>query len=208
MFIRAYLRASTAKQDATRAKESLTSFVANKNQKIASYYFENESGRTLQRPELMKLLEEANEGDVLLVESIDRLTRLTRDDWMRPKLLIQQKELQVVAQDLPTSHKALELEETDDVTRGILDAVNAMLIDILATMACKDYELRRERSAQGIAKARAAGAYRGRPENVDRNNGIAKMLNNGMTYTEIQNATGASRATIAKIRARESHAVA
>ncbi|HIG40363.1 MAG TPA: hypothetical protein EYQ14_07450 [Gammaproteobacteria bacterium] len=71
-------------------------------------------------------------------------------------------------------------------------------------MACKDYELRRQRSAQGIAKAKAQGAYKGRPENKQCNNGIAKMLSGGMTYTEIQKATGASRATIAKVRSRAS----
>ena len=66
------------------------------------------------------------------------------------------------------------------MTKGILDAVNNMLVDILATMACKDYELRRQRSAQGIAKAKTMGAYKGRPENIERNNGIAKILAGGM----------------------------
>ena len=88
----------------------------------------------------------------------------------------------------------------DNTTGGILGAVNNMLVDILAVMACKDYELRRQRSAQGIAKHKAAGGYKGRPENTGRNAGIAKMLTGGMTYGEIQKATGASRATIAKVK--------
>ena len=202
MFIRAYLRASTDQQDAARAKDSLVEFVDKYNHKIASFYLENESGRKLIRPELMKLLDEAEAGDILLVESIDRLTRLTADEWKKLKLMIEQKGLLLVAHDLPTSHKALSTDKMDDMTKGILDAVNNMLVDILATMACKDYELRRQRSAQGIAKARAMGAYKGRPENTERNIGIAKMLDGGMTYTEIQKASGASRATIAKIKAR------
>lgn len=202
MFIRAYLRASTEKQDAKRAKSTLKAFAAKHQQKIASYYVENESGRKLVRPQLMKLIEDAEAGDILLVESIDRLTRLTSDEWKKLKQMIEHKSIQIVAVDLPTSHKALGSEKIDAMTKGILDAVNNMLMDILATMACKDYELRRERSAQGIAKAKAAGAYRGRPANTERNAGIAKMLEGGMTYTEIQKATGASRATIAKIRSR------
>ena len=202
MFIRAYLRASTEKQDAKRAKSALKKFTAKHQQKIASYYVENESGRKLVRPQLMKLIEDAEAGDILLVESIDRLTRLTSDEWKKLKQMIEHKSIQIIAVDLPTSHKALSSEKVDAMTQGILDAVNNMLMDILATMACKDYELRRERSAQGIAKAKATGAYRGRPENTERNAGIAKMLEGGMTYTEIQRATCASRATIAKIRAR------
>lgn len=202
MFIRAYLRASTDQQDAARARNSLIEFAEKNKQQIASFYMENESGRKLKRPELMKLLDEASAGDILLIESIDRLTRLTADEWKKLKSMIDNKGLLLVAVDLPTSHKALSTDTMDDMSKGILDAVNCMLIDILATMACKDYELRKQRSAQGIAKAKAHGAYKGRPENIERNNGIAKMLDGGMTYSGIQKATRASRATIAKIRAR------
>jgi DNA invertase Pin-like site-specific DNA recombinase len=202
MFIRAYLRASTDSQDAARAKESLIAFTHSKDQKIASFYQENESGRKLKRPQLMKLLEEASSGDVILVESIDRLTRLTSSEWDTLKLMIQQKGLQITSLDLPTSHTALEVSDRDALSEGILKAVNNMLIDILATMACKDYEQRRQRSAQGIEKAKANGLYKGRPENIERNTAIGKMLESGSPYTEIQKATGASRATIAKIKSR------
>jgi hypothetical protein len=46
---------------------------------------------------------------------------------------------------------------------------------MLAAVARKDYEDRRRREAQGIVKAKAAGAYRGRPEDTARNPGIAGM---------------------------------
>ena len=150
----------------------------------------------------MELLEEASEGDIILVESIDRLTRLTSQEWDILKLMILQKGLQITSLDLPTSHMALGIESQDDTTRSILNAVNNMLIDILATMACKDYEQRRSRSKQGIEKAKAKGMYKGRPENKERNSLIEKMLNEGYTYSEIQTATSASRATIAKIKMR------
>ena len=83
-------------------------------------------------------------------------------------------------------------------------AINAMLLDMLAAVARKDYDDRRRRQAQGIEKAKAAGVYRGRPENVDRNAGIAGMLCSGMSWTAIQAATGCSRATIAKVARRAS----
>ena len=44
MYVRAYLRASTQEQDATRAKEALTAFAEQHGQKIAAYYVENQSG--------------------------------------------------------------------------------------------------------------------------------------------------------------------
>ena len=200
-FIRAYLRASTEEQDATRAKESLISFATSKNKKIASFYIENVSGRTLKRPKLLELLEESTSGDIILVESIDRLTRLTADDWKTLKNMIDSKGLHIVALDVPTSHTFLQTDTKDALTDGILSAVNNMLLDILAVMSCKDYELRRERAAQGSAKAKAEGKYKGRPINIERNTSIAKMLNSGMSYSEIQTASKASRATIAKVKA-------
>jgi DNA invertase Pin-like site-specific DNA recombinase len=81
-------------------------------------------------------------------------------------------------------------------------ALNAMMLDMLAAVARKDYEDRRRRQAQGIVKAKAAGAYRGRPEDTARNAGIAGMLRSGMSWSAIQAVAGCSRATIAKVRAR------
>ena len=81
-------------------------------------------------------------------------------------------------------------------------ALNAMMLDMLAAVARKDYDDRRRRQAQGVAKAKAAGAYRGRPEDTDRNAGIAAMLRSGLSWTAIQAATGCSRATIARVSKR------
>lgn len=78
MFIRAYLRASTQEQNAERARESLVQFAANHGQRIAAFYVENVSGATLHRPELMKLIADSDEGDIVLVEQIDRLLASNR----------------------------------------------------------------------------------------------------------------------------------
>ena len=75
-------------------------------------------------------------------------------------------------------------------------------LDMLAAVARKDYDDRRRRAAQAIAKAKAEGKYRGRPENADRNAGIGAMLRGGASWSAIQKATGCSRATIAKIARR------
>ena len=75
MFIRAYLRASTSEQDASRAKSALDVFAAEHGLRIAARYVENESGAELHRPELSRLLSDCEPGDVLLVEQVDRLSR-------------------------------------------------------------------------------------------------------------------------------------
>lgn len=84
----------------------------------------------------------------------------------------------------------------------MIESVNRMLLDMLAAAARKDYDDRRHRQAQGIALAKAAGVYKGRPEDTERNKGIARRLAAGQTWTTIQRATGCSRGTIAKIAKR------
>jgi DNA invertase Pin-like site-specific DNA recombinase len=85
----------------------------------------------------------------------------------------------------------------------MFEAINSMLLDMLAAVARKDYDDRRRRQAQGQAKAKAEGRYEGRPEDTGRNEGIAGMLAAGQTWRAIQNVTGCSRATIAKIAKRD-----
>jgi len=201
MFVRAYLRASTSQQDATRAREQLEAFAKERGLPIAAYYIENESGAKLDRPELFRLLSDASPGDICLTEQVDRLSRLNAADWERLKMELAARRVRVVALDLPTSWMMLN-PKTDDFTSRMFEAVNGMMLDMLAAVSRKDFEDRRRRQAQGQAKARAAGLYTGRRENVARNEGIASMLRAGSSWSQIQAATGCSRATIAKIAKR------
>src|SRR5678816_371698 len=99
MFVRAYLRASTKEQDARRAKEDLKRFAKERGLAIAAYYTENESGASLKRPELFRLLSDCHEGDVLLVEQVDRLSRLNAEGWVRLKSEVGAQKVRVVALD-------------------------------------------------------------------------------------------------------------
>jgi DNA invertase Pin-like site-specific DNA recombinase len=95
----------------------------------------------------------------------------------------------------------------DEFTIRMFEAINGMLLDMLAAVARKDYDDRRRRQMQGQAKAKAEGRYRGRPEDAERNAGIASLLAAGQSWSAIQSVTGCSRATIAKIaqRAKANH---
>ncbi len=201
MHVRAYLRASTNEQDATRARQQLEAFAAEHGLLIASYYLENESGAKLTRPELFRLLSDARPGDVLLIEQVDRLSRLTARDWDKLKAELTARHVRVVALDLPTSWM-MATPKVDDFTARMFDAINGMMLDMLAAVARKDYEDRLRRQQQGQEKARAQGRYQGRPEDTKRNATIAHMLERGMSWSQIQDATGCSRAHVAKIAAR------
>jgi DNA invertase Pin-like site-specific DNA recombinase len=93
----------------------------------------------------------------------------------------------------------------DDFTARMMEALNGMLLDMLAAIARKDYEDRRRRQAQGIAKAKDEGRYRGRPEDEKRNAAISKMLRDGQSWSSIVAATGASRSTLARLAKRAAH---
>ncbi|NGM20408.1 recombinase family protein [Roseomonas stagni] len=198
---RLYLRASTSEQDATRARAALEAFAAERDLTIAASYVENESGASLQRPELFRLLADSRPGDVLLIEQVDRLSRLTEADWRKLRAEMEARQVRVVAMDLPTSWM-LATTTDDGFTTRMFAAVNGMMLDVLAAVARKDYEDRRRRQADGQAKAKAAGLYKGRQEDTQRNTAIASMLAKGLSWSQVQAATGCSRATVAKIAKR------
>ncbi len=206
MLARSYLRASTDEQDASRARAQIEAFAADHGLTIAGTYVENESGAKLARPELFRLIDDSRPGDVLLIEQVDRLSRLTASDWQKLRAELDAKQIRVVALDLPTSW--MLAASADDFTGRMFGAVNAMMLDVLAAVARKDYDDRRRRQAQGQAKAKAEGKYRGRPEDTARNAGIAAMLKAGSSWSAIEQAFGCSRATIAKIATRQRSASA
>jgi DNA invertase Pin-like site-specific DNA recombinase len=195
------VRASTSEQDANRARDQLRAFAAERGLKIAAWYVENESGAKLARPELFRLLNDSNPGDILLIEQVDRLSRLNAADWESLRTELSSRKVRVVALDLPTSW-VMTTGNGDEFTARMFDAINGMMLDMLAAIARKDYEDRRRRQSEGIAKAMADGLYRGRPEDIERNESIAGMLKAGLSYSAVQNATGCSRATVAKIAKR------
>lgn len=200
MFIRAYLRASTDEQDAGRARTSLEKFASDHNKVIACEYLENASGAATDRPELLRLLKDARKGDVLLVESIDRLSRLPADDWAKLKGAIDAKGLRIVALDLPTSHQGMRDTQGDEFTGRMLAAINSMLVEMMAAIARKDYEQRRERQAQGIQKAKAAGKYQGRPVDEELHKRVKELLGAGLGIRATARHANCSTTTVLRIR--------
>jgi len=202
MFTRAYLRASTSEQDANRARRSLADFATQHGATVAAWYVENESGAKLQRPELHRLIADAHPGDVLLVEAIDRLSRLSQSDWASLRQMIDAKSLRVVAMDLPLSWPALApAAHREDFTARMLDALNRMMLDMLAAIARKDYEQRRQRQAQGIEKAKAEGKYHGRPQDAAKRAKIRALLAEGWSVRKTADFVGCSTSTVQAVKA-------
>lgn len=204
-FVRAYLRASTNDQDARRAQHTLDTFAHERGVVICGYYAENESGARLDRPALFRLLADCRPHDVLLVEDVDRLSRLAAQEWEKLKGLIREREVRVVAVNVPTTWQHLAPSQYEFDAR-MFGAINDMLMDMLAAIARRDYEQRRERQAQGIAKAKMAGKYLGRQVDHTRYGVINRLLASGSSWSVVQRTLGCSRSTISRaIRYGQSH---
>ena len=80
-FVRAYLRASTSEQDASRALAAIDSFAEERGLNICNYTLRMNLVRGFDRPELFRLLKDCRHNDILLIEDVNRLSRLTGEDW-------------------------------------------------------------------------------------------------------------------------------
>lgn len=204
-----YLRASTKDQDANRAREMLLAFAEERRYTVVGLYAENFSGTKLHRPELHKLLNNTQPGQILCVESVDRLSRLSQDDWETLKYTINSKGLRLVVVDLPTSWEPFEKSNggSSDVAGSILYVINNMLIDLMATMARLDQEKRVERIRQGLANKKAADPSwkaSGKKKNLEKWTTVEKLLKgqaaSGMSIREIAQAADAGEATVYRIK--------
>lgn len=194
MTVRIYVRASTKDQDAERALDSLKEFASTING-VTVEYVENESGTKLDRPVLNKLLADAENGDTLLVESVDRLSRLKQEEFEVLKGRIKEKGLKLVVADLPTTHVLLNTDDT--ITNSILNLVNNLLIDLLATMARLDNEKRIERIKQGLERS----GYKptGKKADTAKHERIKELNDKGLTKEEIAKAVGCGVATVYRV---------
>ena len=195
MTIRIYVRASTKEQDAERALAGLIQFSQNYGSEYVAY-IENESGTKLNRPILNQLLNESLPGDILMIESVDRLSRLQQADFEILKQQIKDKGLRLIVSDLPTTH--MQIKHDDTLTTSLLELINNMLIDLLATMARLDNEKRRERIIQGLQRS----GYKptGKKANLAKQTRIKQLLAaDNMTKEEIAKAVGCGVATVYRV---------
>ncbi|EOV0145072.1 recombinase family protein [Vibrio vulnificus] len=185
---RIYLRASTDGQDASRAKEELLSHAKAHGLVVAGCYQENVSGTSLNRPELERLIADSKVGDVLLIEKVDRLARLPHELWKGLKARIESKGVVIRVADQPMTHVAA----SNDMAKVLTN----FMLDLAASMAHDDYETRRKRQAQGIAKAKAEGKYKGKQANTEQYKNILELLDTGWSWGKIAKQLKCGKVTI------------
>jgi DNA invertase Pin-like site-specific DNA recombinase len=175
-----YARVSTGQQDHATQVERLKAAGAEK------VFTEKRSGLDRERPELVRCLDYAREGDTLLVTKLDRLARSTIDLYAIVSAL----------GDKGVAFKVIDDSAVDTTTR-----TGKLVMGILALIAEFETEIRRERQMEGIAKAKAEGRTGGRPRQVtdDVRATILKRRSEGLSIRAIAAELGLSKATIQKV---------
>ncbi|MET2973424.1 recombinase family protein, partial [Vibrio harveyi] len=115
-------------------------FAEQKGVRIASFYIENASGAHADRAELERLITDSHRGDVILIEKVDRLSRLPYQQWKKLKAKLMEAGLHIVVVDQPMTHGVLTGNEDASMLSKVL---TEFMIDLAAAMARDDYETRR-----------------------------------------------------------------
>src|SRR5215467_5216207 len=142
---------------------------------------EKRSGTTTEgRAELQTVLDFLRAGDVLMVTRIDRLARSLAD-------------LQDIVRTLKERGASLKATEQPIDTST---AAGKCFFDMLGVFAEFETNLRRERQMEGIAKAKAAGVYKGRKPSVPIEEVRRLRDEEGLGATEIAKRLNIGRASV------------
>jgi DNA invertase Pin-like site-specific DNA recombinase len=134
------------------------------------------------RVELRTILDFIRAGDTLTVTRVDRLARSIGD-------------LQDIVRELREKGASLKATE-QPIDTGT--AAGKCFLDMLGVFAEFETNLRRERQLEGIAAAKKAGVYKGRPASIKQTD-IAKLRAEGLGATEIARRLGIARASVYRV---------
>ncbi|TGY88650.1 recombinase family protein [Marinicauda algicola] len=151
----------------------------------ADKVFAEQVSSVAQRDQLEAALEFIREGDTLLVTRLDRLARSIRDLMeIVERVKAKGAALRILAMDLDTS-----------------SATGKLMLGILGSVAEFEREIMLERQREGIAKAKAAGKYKGRAPTARRKAPeVRKLLSEGLTELAVAERLGISRSSVQRIK--------
>ncbi len=175
-----YLRVSTTDQNLERQLELM------KDQKIEKTFSEKLSAKNTDRPELKAMLEFVRSGDVVVIESISRLARSTRD-LLAIVDTLQKKEVGL---------KSLKESLDTNTPQG------KFMLTIFGALAELEGETTLQRQKEGIAVAKLAGKHLGRPRLTipdNWNSVIVRWKNKEIKTVEAMQMVGMPKATFYKM---------
>lgn len=170
-----YIRVSTQEQNTMRQE------VLMEQLGVDQIYIDRSSGKNANRPELKTMLEFVRKGDVVIVESISRFARNTKDL------------LELVEQLTAKGVEFISQKESIDTSTP----TGKFMLTIFGAVAELEREYILQRQREGIEIAKEAGKYKGRPLSVPPDfERVVQLWKEGvLTATEARKRLGVSKAT-------------
>jgi DNA invertase Pin-like site-specific DNA recombinase len=175
-FIFGYARVSTESQNLDRQIDALEKYGVNQ------IYNEKMTGTKRDRPELNKMIDRMTEGDTVVIESLSRIGRSTKD-LIELMELFQQKGVNLIS-----------LKENIDTTTS----TGKLVFAIFSAIAQFERDVIADRTKEGLKAARARGRVGGRPKvDSDLTKKAVKLYHTGQySLKEIEEMTGVKRSTV------------
>jgi len=171
-----YVRVSTVEQHTDRQLDGI---------ELNRAFVDKASGKDAQRPELQRLLEFVREGDTVMVHSMDRLAR-NLDDLRRIVKLLTGKGV------------CVEFVKEHLTFRGDDSPMATLLLSMMGAFAEFERSLILERQREGIAQAKARGAYKGRKPSLSPSKAeeLRERIRAGEMKAKLAREYGISRETL------------
>ncbi len=172
-----YIRVSTVEQNTARQLDGVT---------LDKVFEDKCSGKDTKRPMLQQCLEYLREDDTLHVHEISRLARNMAD-------------LQKLVDGLTGKGVTVVFHKENMVfDGGKASSMTKLLFHIMGAFAEFERDMIRERQAEGIAKAKAEGKYRGGKDklNAEQNAELHRLHAEGVPVAVIARKFGLSRQSV------------
>jgi DNA invertase Pin-like site-specific DNA recombinase len=186
-----YIRVSSEGQNTARQKKSL------KCEGCSIFYEEKVSGASKERPELQRMIKELEEGDIVMIHEISRLSRSVKD------LIEIVDEIKQRKASLKSLNEAW-LDTTSD------NPMNEFLLNIFGSLAQLERGLTLKRQKEGIEIAKSQGKYKGRKTKLfeggkeeQRMKAIIEAYKQGKSINDIRTTFKVGTGTIYRLLERE-----
>jgi DNA invertase Pin-like site-specific DNA recombinase len=174
-----YIRVSTEVQNTARQEEALADFALDKT------FTDKASGKDTDRPQLAAALAHLREGDTFIIYSMDRLSRSLND-------------LITTVKSLTAKGVKVQFIKESLTFTGDNNPMANLMLGIMGSLAEWERSVIRERQLQGIAIAKAKGAYKGRKQALNETEKceLRVLAASGSTKTALAKQFGISRQTL------------
>jgi len=171
-----YARVSTAEQSLLRQTDALKSAGAEK------LFTEKVTGKKMERPELMRMIEQLRNNDVVVISELTRLSRSTKDLFEIVDLI---------------KSKGANIKSLKETWLDTTTPQGALMMTIFAGLSQFEADLIAQRTREGLEAARSRGRLGGRPKTSnERVNRALKMYDGGFSVEDVCESCSISKSTL------------